>query len=668
MRISLRLGALLMLAGLGACTQDVDIGTLRPGQWGVEGRDRDPGVNGGSSGMGSTSSSSGSSGDRCTEQQCGSKPPVANPEACPDGSPREVLFTCGRDAQGECGWSTAVTECRDTACMTDQECAAGQVCVAGVCQRGEPACQTSQCGVMPPVSEPEACPDGSPRTVTTTCEQDLMGSCRWHSEISECPVLRCMANTECPDREVCVAGVCTPEANSCPREACGEVPPVAPPQMCDDGSTEEITLTCEGAAGQCAWNIQRSGCPNEPLRCEADSECANAEDVCVNGICQPRGPGECTTDACGPPPPVAAPRTCPDGSVETVRVTCARGNGMCGWNVERSGCPEDLTPCTTNQECAPDQVCFNGVCRVGQPVECPADSCGPPPPVAPPMMCEDGSLETIRIACLGANGMCAWNVDRSGCPTTGRPCITDDACPDGQVCLNGVCRGEPNGCQPEACGPVPPVAPPQMCADGSVEQLRITCEGAAGRCGWSILRSGCPDIGFRCMADTDCPEGLVCQGEQCVRPETTCTPAECGRVPPVAPPQMCVDGSVEEIRVVCEGGNGQCGWNVYRGGCPDTPDACQLDTECDDGQACFNGQCRPVSNSCVPEQCGELPPVAPPQVCQDGSVEEVHFSCVGGGGMCGWNVTREGCRTTPNACMTNADCAAGQSCLNGVCR
>jgi hypothetical protein len=131
-------------------------------------------------------------------------------------------------------------------------------------------------------------------------------------------------------------------------------------------------------------------------------------------------------------------------------------------------------------------VLHTGEC--GQPNPCDApDACGPMP-LFPLPRCPDGTPQNFLIECRrGESGVCGWVYE-------------EQPCPDVQACAQ------------EECGPVPSIAPPRKCEDGSMEQVSISCDrGSDGMCGWSIKRSGCQQERF-CggIAGIQCGMGEYC--------------------------------------------------------------------------------------------------------------------------------------------------------------
>jgi hypothetical protein len=81
------------------------------------------------------------------------------------------------------------------------------------------------------------------------------------------------------------------------------------------------------------------------------------------------------------------------------------------------------------------------------------------------------------------------------------------------IAHEGECEDAP-ACGPDDCGPVPPIAPPPECADGSTADVSMECEEQAdGACSWNIEYGTCPED-LTCDANTPCPAGYFCEFDQ----------------------------------------------------------------------------------------------------------------------------------------------------------
>lgn len=232
------------------------------------------------------------------------------------------------------------------------------------------------------------------------------------------------------------------------------------------------------------------GCPAElPELCDSGSGLCGA--CCSDADCDDGIP--CTIDACDRirgcqhTPDHAACQD--DGNVCTDQM-CDPQNGGC-IAVNNSAACDNGDACTVND------VCIEGVCSPGTPVDCDdgdictVDSCDP----------ETGCQHAPIPACPGSSASCGPNPDdptcncgvaldgstvcfeRFGC--AGRPaCDDDDGCPEGQACVEAPCCGTATGniCV-VPCGER--IAPGETCsANAQCANGVCTCgtNNEAGRC------------------------------------------------------------------------------------------------------------------------------------------------------------------------------------------
>jgi len=210
---------------------------------------------------------------------------------------------------------------------------------------------------------------------------------------------------------------------------------------------------------------------------------------------------------------------------------------------------------------------------------------------------------------------------RDSCrPATAGNCLSDDACPGGELCIENLCTAATETCQFDfqcsagftcannrcrlLCGP------DTVCPSGTACEASL-CQAIAGEC---IDSSECPDLKTNCVEGTclrRCDEGCdpaieVCDAEGFCRPRTSPDPA--------AP----------------------------------TP-FCRTDADCD-GSICLEGLCRTQCDISAPE---------PDVLCAS---HDAQVPLCGSDNLCYAESERQ------SNCRVQSDCAAQQDCIDGKCR
>jgi Cys-rich repeat protein len=302
------------------------------------------------------------------------------------------------------------TEQRGTACESDGDCAAGQACVAGLCQDVE-------CKLDSDCAAGERCVDHA---------------CRADSG--------CSSDGECPVGEICVEQRCTAgcRADSDCADGLLCVPDMGEHGICADCRSDadcaqaercvgfECTAACESDAdcpdGYC--HAQLSVC----VECLADEHCPVGQ-LCRDNACQ----SGCRQDA-----DCSAGQICDQGQCrQGCRTDADCDGGTCDPDTWRCVGHE----CSADDECQLGQLCIDHRCVTG----CRVDRDCPPP-----LVCE---------AAAGAHGICVECRDDQDCPDPDRPrcvdaqcapeCWDDGDCPESMVCIDGHCQQVAEQCRLE---------------------------------------------------------------------------------------------------------------------------------------------------------------------------------------------------------------------------
>lgn len=418
---------------------------------------------------------------------------------------------------------------------------------------------------------------------------------------------------------------------------------------CDDGDacTENDTCTANVCVGGSALDCDdgnectndscnsQTGCAhtNNTASCDDDDACTE-NDACSGGECggstiSCNDDNECTNDSCDSETGCVYTNntaSCDDGNACTENDACSEGECAGGSALDcdddnactndscnsSSGCvhTNNTASCDDGNACTSGDTCSGGSCTPGGAVTCDDanactnDSCDPSmgcvftPNTA---SCDDGSVCTMGDVCSG--GTC-----------TGNP-IT---CSDGNECTDDSCDPE-EGCvytnNTDSCDDGNPCTSGDTCSGGSCSDSKPTdcsddndctddsCDSASG-CVHSNNTKSCED-GNACTTGDACSDGVCGAGSAVLcDDDNPCTDDSCdvdsGCVF-AANTDACDDGDACTESDTCS--DGSCGGTPRDcdDGNPCTDDSCadgecssspvEDFSECDDGSACFGGDC-----------------------------------------------------------------------------
>ena len=499
-----------------------------------------------------------------------------------------------------------VFEATDSPCDDEDPCTVGDLCNAGICT-GTPVscdCLTDEdCGELE---------DGDLCNGTLVCDVEQFPH--------KCAVA---AGTviECPQPEGidadCLAAHCAPDTGDC------TLVPAHESKACSDGDACTIGDICE--AGECY--------SANPLNCNDGNPCT--DDLCdvVQGCVH-----------------VDNAVACDDGNACTTDDTCA--DGLCGGGVATvcddlnpctddscnpaSGCLFDTNslPCDDADACTTDEMCIDGTCQNGKPVDCddgnlcttdacdPDGGCGHLPNSVP---CDDGNACTDGDQCSDGScqaGEAASCDDGNYCtdddcdPEVGclhgdneLPCDDNNACTMEDLCVAGECVGEgsldcddDNPCTNDVCLPL----------DGCQHE---NSEGSCSDGDGCTVDDHCLDGACVSGGPLDCDDQDICTDDLCNAGLCEHPPAEgsCDDQNLCTVDDTCVDGLCVGGLLDCDDGD-VCTADACNpaSGCTHSPNSnpCNDEDVCTTGDTCADGACAGTdaldcddANICTSDTC-----------------------------------------------------------------
>ena len=609
-------------------------------------------------------------------------------EECPDGWLCEQIADTGPDLQFACVSSythlclpcTNSDDCESASGVQDV-CVAygnkgsfcGADCVEGGCPMGYScvnALTVEGAGMMQCVADAGICScseQAEKLGLSTPCaEENEFGLCPGQricgpEGLSICDALvpgpeECNgADDDCDgnvDNDVCI------DESECTKDSCDpEVGCVFQPltgTTCDDADVCSLADHCED--GQCMGTV---------INCDDDNPC-------TTDSCDPAG--GCVysfnSSTCDDDDPCTVGDACVMGSCTGTQVPCdCQDDGDC---LEL----EDGDVCNGTLYC--DMNSFLQVCKVDPQTVIVCDQ-----PQGP-------GAECFEAVCQAKTGECEIEPDNDGffCEDN-NPCTVSSLCEAGE-CVGGVAMncGDDNDCTEDSCEPTTGcVHTPNdnLCEDGNLCTIGDSC--VEGKClagqqltcndGNSCTDDSCqPAAGCVHMMNTaPCNDGNACTtGDTCL--DGACTGTG---VLPCNDGNPCTDDSCDSVAgcgfvnnsAACTDGN-PCTANDQ---CKDGACQGQGALDCDDGSACTDDACSPVTG------CTHVNNVAP---CSDGNVCTMDDAC--DAGVCqgqgqldcednnactdDWCEPLKGCLHTDNgaACNDSNECTVGDKCQGGKCK
>lgn len=481
----------------------------------------------------------------------------------------------------------------------------------------------------------------------------------------------CEVDSDCTSTELCLLNLCSPPG--CFQSGCTDK---AKP-VCSSGGTC-VAYACDGIrctggefcfAGKCVPVCAYVTCGSSEV-C-VDGDCV--VDKCIGVTCKSgercEG-GQCVRDACAAGQ-CRFKRLCVRGTCipnYCDQVTCPTSKMLCDVSLLAST-PQCVlpTPCRVDSECKGDSICVAGVCS-------------PPNCFDSNQACPNGKI-CLRGSCVddpckgktcGAGSfcrdgacvnVCAGVTCNSGQQCKDGRCVADSCaaanCNPGESCIKGLC--EKNLCVPgQSC------KFNRVCLDNACVQdpcLFVTCPIAGQRC----------ELG-QCLDPPSCTLDVDCKGDMlCVKGR--CVPSSCSGSSPCSQGQLCVDGTCRANpcdSVTC-GGNTFCREGLCVGSCSgvfcESGETCQFgfcrqDTcssvSCAKDEICVQGQCRKniCAQSTKPCKQGRI---CTPDGCQDSTCSQANCpqgqTCDPQTGQCQGDV----------ACSLDQDCPGPGICEGGKC-
>lgn len=340
--------------------------------------------------------------------------------------------------------------CFPIGCQQDFDCEDHQACYDTVC--------ANPCLVSNPCAANAECYAEGHRA-HCRCPSGLQGD-----GYTECLIIGCRDNSECPSDRACINEQCT--------DACASEDPCAPKAEC---IIKDHQAHCRCPPG--TFGDPRQECfPAPKPECLTDRDCSShlacIDEKCVNP-CQVLKPCHENTECqvIGTLPVRTMICICPDGMV-------TEQDGECKL------VPAIKPICETNSECPSDYACLNGFCKYS---------------------CQCGVNANCEI--VEHHPVCTCKLGYEGDPESrcyDISCYGSDDCPTTHICRNGQCA--------PVCGPNnEPCGEEAVCQGVEHEAVCYCPPGSQGN-----PRTQCVAIG--CASDDACPDDRSCINQRCQSP------------------------------------------------------------------------------------------------------------------------------------------------------
>lgn len=371
-------------------------------------------------------------GDQCKEGSC----EPGGPTSCDDGEPC-TKDTC--DPNQGCLWEL-VPGCLN--CKVDQECEDGNPCTEDVCELEGDAgkCASTLLSDVP-------CMDQDPCKIGDTCVE---GAC----VSGEIP--------NCHDGNPCTNDVCNQLDGACefvPNElACDDGDDCSVSDHCVNGNCEGTPIKCDDQ-NECTLDFcEKGGCEFVPqdLACDDGNPCTD-DDHCQEKVCagNPKDCDDgdpCTIDSCDKEAgclhgAIVGCLSCTDAKDCDDQNQCTKD--VCNQAFQCQWAPKDGLGCDDGNKCTGLDLCEEGACIPGGPVdcndgkECTEEFCDPQEgcifvPVAG--TCDDGDPDTGPDQCVEGECVPGPLLNCEG-KSDGTFCSDQDDGTDPDYCIADQCRG-----------------------------------------------------------------------------------------------------------------------------------------------------------------------------------------------------------------------------------